>query len=405
MSKRVYLHIGEPKCGTTFLQQVMWASRDELAAHGVVLPGLSIEDHFRAMQDLRHAYQPDNDPSGSWSGEWKALTRQALGGDNVAIISHEMLAGVPAEHAERAVRSLQSAEVHVVVTVRDIASLLPAEWQETVKHQNRQTWSRWLYFVTQRARRAANASRGSGRCTTPSNCCVAGVRCCRPRTCTSSPSRRRGRSRTCCGSGSRRSSVCRRTRSTRRGRVPTRRSGSPRSRCCAISTSGCAATTTLPQWFYAGHVKETLAHQVLAARPKKNRLVLPQKYEEWADEVAEKQIVGLRTAGYDIVGDLDELRPRPIGDGPRPRPKDVPYKELYDASLDALAGLLHERYEAVTARPSLRSLFTGSPTQFPGAYRVRRALRDMAAKHASVAGLRMLVWRVLSRARRRRGKG
>jgi hypothetical protein len=29
---RVFLHIGEPKTGTTFLQQVMWGSRRELAA-------------------------------------------------------------------------------------------------------------------------------------------------------------------------------------------------------------------------------------------------------------------------------------------------------------------------------------------------------------------------------------
>ena len=36
---RVFLHIGEPKTGTTFLQQVMWSNRAELAAQGVVLPG------------------------------------------------------------------------------------------------------------------------------------------------------------------------------------------------------------------------------------------------------------------------------------------------------------------------------------------------------------------------------
>ena len=29
---RVLVHIGEPKTGTTFLQQVMWSNRAELAA-------------------------------------------------------------------------------------------------------------------------------------------------------------------------------------------------------------------------------------------------------------------------------------------------------------------------------------------------------------------------------------
>ena len=50
---RVFLHIGEPKTGTTFLQQVMWRNRSELAAQGVVLPGHHPQDHFRASQDLR----------------------------------------------------------------------------------------------------------------------------------------------------------------------------------------------------------------------------------------------------------------------------------------------------------------------------------------------------------------
>ena len=41
----MFLHIGEPKTGTTFLQQVMWPNRAELAAQGVVLPGHHGQDH------------------------------------------------------------------------------------------------------------------------------------------------------------------------------------------------------------------------------------------------------------------------------------------------------------------------------------------------------------------------
>src|SRR5258707_7821819 len=45
---RVILHIGEPKTGTTSLQQIMWRNRSELAAGGVVLPGHHPQDDFRA---------------------------------------------------------------------------------------------------------------------------------------------------------------------------------------------------------------------------------------------------------------------------------------------------------------------------------------------------------------------
>ena len=61
---RVLVHIGEPKTGTTFLQQVMWSNRAELAAQGVVLPGHHPQDHFRASQDLRGMEKRADDPAG-----------------------------------------------------------------------------------------------------------------------------------------------------------------------------------------------------------------------------------------------------------------------------------------------------------------------------------------------------
>jgi hypothetical protein len=143
----VYLHVGEPKSGTTFVQQVMWGNRDELARQGVLLPGAHAQDHFRANQDLRQAPQPPDDPTGSYAGEWDLLVKQALQTDRAAVISHELLAAATEEQAARAFETLAGAEIHVVVSLRDFASLLPAEWQETVKHRNRFTWEQWIKRV------------------------------------------------------------------------------------------------------------------------------------------------------------------------------------------------------------------------------------------------------------------
>ena len=147
---KVFLHIGEPKTGTTFLQQVMWRNRSELAARGVVLPGHHPQDHFRASQDLRGIAKLASDPAGSWTGEWEILARQARQAGKVAVISHELFSAADAEQADRAVRSLLPAEVHIVLTVRDVATLLPAEWQETVKHRNARGWEDWLGDVIDR---------------------------------------------------------------------------------------------------------------------------------------------------------------------------------------------------------------------------------------------------------------
>ena len=101
---KVFLHIGEPKTGTTFLQQVMWGNRAGLAAQGVVLPGHHAQDHYRASQDLRGMQMLASDPAGSWTGEWEILARQARQAPKAAVISHELFCAADAEQAERAVQ-------------------------------------------------------------------------------------------------------------------------------------------------------------------------------------------------------------------------------------------------------------------------------------------------------------
>jgi hypothetical protein len=402
VTERVYLHIGEPKCGTTFLQHVVWSARSELARQGVLLPGLSDDDQFRAAQDLRGARQPEDDPAGSWVGEWEILTRQALGADRSALISHEMLAGATQQQAEHAVRGFGSAEVHIIVTVRDIASLLPAEWQETVKHQNGQTWSRWLSAVIDRS--------GSRRVTwfwtvhdtvdllarwaalvPPTRVHVITMP---PRG--SRPNLLWERFASVIGldPGSIDTSIAR----------PNSSLGLPEVEMLRQLNRRLRGDLSLPQWFYSARVKEILAQEILAARPKTGaRLALPRARAGWAREVAEKQIAGLRDGGYDIVGDLDELLPSAV-EGPHAAPKDVTYKQLYDVSMDALANLLQQNYELAVARPSLRSLLSGGATEFPGAYRIRSFLRNLGANHPAVARLRVLLWRLTERTRHRRAK-
>ena len=126
---KVFLHIGEPKTGTTFLQQVIWRNRAALADQGVVLPGHHPQDHFRASQDLRGIEKLESDPAGSWAGEWEILATQARRAPRAAVISHELFSAADAYQAEQAVKSLEPAEVHLVLTVRDMGTLLPAEWQ------------------------------------------------------------------------------------------------------------------------------------------------------------------------------------------------------------------------------------------------------------------------------------
>ena len=53
MARRVFLHIGTPKSGTTYLQSLWWQHRDALAERGLLLPGGSADEQFRAGAVVR----------------------------------------------------------------------------------------------------------------------------------------------------------------------------------------------------------------------------------------------------------------------------------------------------------------------------------------------------------------
>ncbi len=136
--RRLYLHIGASKTGTSALQAGIFASAPALAEQGLGLPLVGRDAHVRAL--LR--------PLG-WrtaAGFVRDVVPRRL--DDLA----PLLAATPGERLlvtnedlceadEGRIRALVSAveaadlEVHVVLTVRSLAAVLPSEWQQFLKHR------------------------------------------------------------------------------------------------------------------------------------------------------------------------------------------------------------------------------------------------------------------------------
>jgi hypothetical protein len=404
---RVFLHIGEPKTGTTFLQQVMWGNRAELAAQGVVLPGHHAQDHFRASQDLRGIEKLPSDPAGSWTGEWDILATQARQAPHLAVISHELFCAADADQAGRAVRSLLPAEVHVVLTVRDMASLLPAEWQETIKHRNARGWTDWLGDVIDREstdpdRRQfwfwrvhdtiALLAQWSQHVppervhviTMPSLNASTGVLW----------------DRFAGLLGIEASSV-----DLTRAR-PNASLGMPEIEFLRRLNE--KLPDEVPDWFYMWTVKEGVAHRALADRPRHGRLVLPADREAWAKEQADALIAGLASSGYQVIGDPDELRPRPAGapGSDAGQPPD----QVLDAAVDAAAALVVNQYRKEHGHPKApggpsrrgRGGLAGRVESAVGASpRLKRTVRELSSRYPAVRKLRIMAWQALERTRAR----
>ncbi len=144
MPERVFLHVGSPKTGTTFLQKMVWAGRRAALEQGLLLPLGTFYDHFLASVDLRgkSLYGPYPPLA---IGIWERLADEARAWKGDVLVSHELFAGATAEQARTAVQSFGDADVHVIITARDLERQIPAEWQEHIKHRSTATFTDFVH--------------------------------------------------------------------------------------------------------------------------------------------------------------------------------------------------------------------------------------------------------------------
>jgi len=133
VQRRVYVHVGVPKSGTTFLQTSLSRNTKALKQAGVLYPG-SDERMFRAAVDVRGSHKAWGRKSSAVDGAWDDLANLARKHAGTTVISHELLAGARPREVIRAMSMLKGLDVHLVVTARDPARQATAEWQEGIKH-------------------------------------------------------------------------------------------------------------------------------------------------------------------------------------------------------------------------------------------------------------------------------
>lgn len=133
MTERVYLHVGAPKSGTTYLQRILEANRGALADAGVLVVGDTHLDRIHAAMVVREDPRLDSLPERA-STAWDRLVAQVRGWRGpVAVLSYELFAGASADQVARVLRDLDGIEVHVVITARDLGRAVPSAWQERLK--------------------------------------------------------------------------------------------------------------------------------------------------------------------------------------------------------------------------------------------------------------------------------
>ncbi|MDH2412936.1 hypothetical protein [Nocardioides sp. CER19] len=349
MAGRVLLHIGTPKTATTYLQDILFRNRDVLEKHDVHYPADHFDAHFRAALDLtRREWGGLEDEV---VGEWDALAARTRSLDGTVIISNEILAGATAEQAARAVASFGDAEVHIVVTVRDLGRQIPAEWQETVKHYNTETYAEFLRIIRADEGRSADLFWRVQRLPEILERWTGDLPPERVRLVTAPPP------------GAAPDVLLGRLEEAFEiDEIPLAYESNRTNAGLGVAETALIRLVnervdrTLPDIKYRYLVREVLAHRQLAERTTRtgsSRVTLPPDYQPWAEELAENWIGRLSAAGYAVTGDLADLRPTP----PRVEyvdPDHADPRELLAAAVESIMALIHEGSRMIVEEEELR---------------------------------------------------
>ncbi len=152
MARRVVLHVGSMKSGTSYLQGFMMANRSLLADRGLLLPGRRWRDQVRGVAQVLDHNRVIVPPE---EGAWQSLVDEIAAWDGTGLISMEFLGAAGPKKINRVVTSFPADSVEVVVTARDLNRTIPAMWQEALKNG--------AFFTFDEYVAAVQANEGPGR--------------------------------------------------------------------------------------------------------------------------------------------------------------------------------------------------------------------------------------------------
>lgn len=385
MSRRVILHVGTPKTGTSFVQDILFHHQEALRERGILYPADREDAHFLAALDLMDL--PWGGLEREATGAWDALAARVREWPGTAIVSHEIFGTASRVQVARALESLggPDTEVHVVLSARDLVRQVPAEWQENVKHRRTKTYAGFLADIRDEQRGTELAQWFWG---------VQEVPDVLDRWASTLPPER-VHLVTVPPPGSSPTLLWERFAGVfgidPDDFTPSAKAnaslGVPES--AMVRRLNERLNDVLPNHHYRAFVREMVVHRNLSGRPGSARLSLPADAYAWASDLARAWVEELGTRGYDVVGSLADLLPgeaKPFVD-----PDDCDERLVADAALDALTVMTLETAKLRDVEIELHGVIEDLMDQLDSfhatrTYRAKERLVGLSRSHVVARG-------------------
>jgi len=144
--KKLIIHPGFHKTGTTALQQALSEVRDELSANGFNYPKIAGDAHHRAAWSIIEKTWGWKKRGGRFMApiEWQKLDRKLRSSKATAVISSEFFSQASNEQLANLARKVKSADVEVIFTWRPLPFMLASSYQQFLKYGLKLSYLEWL---------------------------------------------------------------------------------------------------------------------------------------------------------------------------------------------------------------------------------------------------------------------
>jgi hypothetical protein len=335
--QRLYFHIGLQKTGTSYLQDAMLRNKDDLGTQGLDLVPPTKRESYELILVVRDRYRSRRDPASDSHVLSRFSSQLAQASGSSAIFSQESLAAATPQQIQLILEVCRDREVHVIATVRDLARQLPSSWQQELKAGGTVGYRPYLRRL--QATEQADKSSRHWIHLDPPTVLTRWSQALSPERIHVVTVPPPGNSPTALLER-----FCR-VLEVDPARI------APEERALNTSLGRAQAevlrrvNSQLPEAMhrrevYGDVVKRFFAARVLGAQ-EPHRILVPTRFRDWCEQVADRQIAALSAAGYQVEGSLDDLRclDAAFSDHERP-PRE---REVAAAAVSALADILSLR--------------------------------------------------------------
>lgn len=166
--RRLVLHIGTIKSGTTYLQRMLTRQSEVVGAHGWTYPlnppvkGQPAHNQEYAMFGLLGPRIPwiSTEQAARLEPQWQRLHASLASCEGPVLLSSESLATLDVEGIRHLIDRLAHSDVQVIVTLRDLARIIPSSWQQHVRNGRLASFAEYMDAIESVRERAGDRSEG-----------------------------------------------------------------------------------------------------------------------------------------------------------------------------------------------------------------------------------------------------